>query len=85
MAVAAEVISLAKVFARAATRLVPGVEASEARYDREADVLYVSLGAPEEAEDAELTDEDIVLRYRAGKLVGFTVLRASCFGLEPEK
>lgn len=85
MAAAAEVISLAKVFARAATRLVPGVEALQARYDREADVLYVSFGSPGEADDAELTDEDIVLRYRAGKLVGFTVLRASRFGLEPEK
>jgi len=85
MAAAAEVSSRAKVFARAATRLELRVEALEARYDREADVLYVSFGAPEEAEDAELTDEDIVLRCRAGKLVGFTVLRASCFGLEPEK
>lgn len=43
-----------------------------ARYDREADVLYVSVGAQEEAGDAELTDEDIVLRRRAGKLVGFS-------------
>jgi len=85
MAVAREVIRLAKEFAGAVTRFVPGVEVLEARYDREGDVLYVSFGTPEEADDAELTDEDIVLRYRDGKLVGFTVMRASRFGLEADK
>lgn len=50
MAATAEMMSLAKVFARAATCLVPGVEALEARYDREADVLYVSFGSPGEAD-----------------------------------
>jgi len=64
---------------------VPGVEALEAGYDREADALYVSFGVPEEADDAELADEDIVLRYRPGKLVGCTALRPSRFGMEKEK
>ena len=57
----------------------------EAGYDREDDLLCVSFGSPEEADDVGLTDEDIVLRYRAGKLARFTVLRASRFGLEPGK
>lgn len=67
------------------SRSGPGVEGLEARYDREADVLYVSSGAPEEVDDAELTGEDIVLRYRAGKVLWFTVFWACRFGPEPEK
>lgn len=81
MAVASEVALVAKAFARAVTHLAPDVEAMEARYDREADVLYVSFGHPQEAEDSELTEDDILLRYRGGKLIGFSVLRASRFGL----
>ncbi len=46
-------------------------------YDREADVLYISLERPQQATDSELTDDDILLSYRDGKLVGITVLHAS--------
>ena len=46
-------------------------------YDREADVLYVSLERPQGATDSELTDDDILLSFRGDKLVGITVLHAS--------
>jgi uncharacterized protein YuzE len=45
-------------------------------YDREADVLYVSLKRPQRATDT--VDRDrILLRYRGKELVGITVLDAS--------
>ena len=46
-------------------------------YDREADVLYISLERPQAATDSDLTDDDILLSYRDDKLVGITVLHAS--------
>ncbi len=33
-------------------------------YDSEADVLYISFKKPQQANDSELTKEDIILRYR---------------------
>ncbi len=45
-------------------------------YDREADVLYISLKRPQRATDT--VDQDgILLRYRGKELVGVTVLNAS--------
>ena len=46
-------------------------------YDREADVLYISFGPDREADDAVPTDEDIIVRYRKGEVVGLTVLHFS--------
>ena len=46
-------------------------------YDREADVLYISLDRPQKATDSEMTDEGVLLRYRDERLVGITVLDAS--------
>ena len=46
-------------------------------YDREADVLYISFGPDREADEAMLTDEDIIIRYRKGEMVGLTVLHFS--------
>ena len=45
-------------------------------YDAEADVLYVTF-ADAEATDSDITDDDIVLRYRGDELIGVTVLHAS--------
>ncbi len=45
-------------------------------YDEGADVLYLNL-KPSHADDSELTDEDIILRYEEGELVGVTILHAS--------
>jgi uncharacterized protein YuzE len=46
-------------------------------YDEEGDVLYISFGAPEAADDSDVTDEGVVVRTRGGKIVGLTVLNAS--------
>ncbi len=46
-------------------------------YDREADVLYVSLERPQKATTSKMRDDGILLRYRAKKLVGVTVFEAS--------
>jgi uncharacterized protein YuzE len=46
-------------------------------YDKQADVLYVNFKKPSHADDSELTDDDIIVRYEAGQIVGITILNAS--------
>jgi uncharacterized protein YuzE len=46
-------------------------------YDEEADVLYVNFKKPSHADDSELTDDDIIVRYEEGQIVGVTILNAS--------
>ncbi len=45
-------------------------------YDREGDVLYISFGEPQPADDSDVTDEGVVVRTRKGKIVGLTILNA---------
>jgi uncharacterized protein YuzE len=45
-------------------------------YDEEGDVLYISFGRPQAADDSEITDEGVVIRLRAGKIVGVSILNA---------
>ncbi|MEW6274383.1 MAG: DUF2283 domain-containing protein [Bacillota bacterium] len=46
-------------------------------YDKEADVLYINFKKPSRADDSELTDDDLIIRYEKGEVVGITVLNAS--------
>jgi uncharacterized protein YuzE len=46
-------------------------------YDEEADVLYLNFKKPRHADDTELTDDDVIIRYEKGEVVGITVLHAS--------
>ena len=46
-------------------------------YDEEADVLYLNFKKPSRADDSELTDEDVIIRYEKGEVIGITVLHAS--------
>ncbi|MDD4651835.1 MAG: DUF2283 domain-containing protein [Methanothrix sp.] len=46
-------------------------------YDEEADVLYVNFKKPSHADDSEITDDDVIIRYEKGKVVGMTFLNAS--------
>ena len=46
-------------------------------YDEEADVLYFNFKKPSHADDSELTDDDMIIRYEKGEMVGITVLNAS--------
>ncbi|MFH1821987.1 MAG: DUF2283 domain-containing protein, partial [Methanobacteriota archaeon] len=43
-------------------------------YDRDQDVLYIGFGKVQEADDSELTGNDVVVRYRKGRIIGVTVL-----------
>lgn len=46
-------------------------------YDEEADVLYLTFKKPSHADDSELTDDDVIVRYEKGEIIGITVLHAS--------
>ena len=46
-------------------------------YDKEADVLYINFKKPSHADDSELTDDDIIIRYEKGGIIGITILNAS--------
>lgn len=46
-------------------------------FDREADVLYISLERPQKSTHSEMTDDGILMNYRDDRLVGITVLNAS--------
>ena len=45
-------------------------------YDEGADVLYVNFKKPSHADDSELTDDDVIIRYEKGSIVGMTFLQA---------
>jgi uncharacterized protein YuzE len=62
-------------------RLQPAVQRSPDRslwstYDAEADVLYINFKKPCHADDSELTDDDVVIRYERGAIVGLTIMNA---------
>lgn len=48
-----------------------------ASFDAEADVLYLNFKKPSHADDSELTDQDVLVRYEKGEIVGVTILHAS--------
>jgi len=49
----------------------------EVDYDREGDVLYISFGKPQEADDSDITEEGVIIRLKEGKIIGLTILNAS--------
>lgn len=48
-------------------------------YDEEADVLYISFGRPQKADDSVHGENDIIRRKKGNKIVGLTILNASRF------
>lgn len=46
-------------------------------YDEEADVLYVNFKKPSHADDSELLDNDMVVRYENEEMIGITIMNAS--------
>ena len=46
-------------------------------YDAEADVLYINFSKPSIAQDSELTDDDVIVRYAGDEVIGYTILHAS--------
>ncbi len=57
-----------------AKKLMPGKVKLD--YDDEGDVLYISFGEPEPADDADVTDQGVIIRLREGKIVGLSILNA---------
>ena len=45
-------------------------------YDEEADVLYVNFKKTSHADDTQLLDNDVIVRYEKGSIVGITILNA---------
>jgi uncharacterized protein YuzE len=48
-----------------------------ASYDNEADVLYLHFKKPNHADDSEITEDEIIIRYENKEVVGLTILNAS--------
>ncbi|MCC6298429.1 MAG: DUF2283 domain-containing protein [Anaerolineales bacterium] len=46
-------------------------------YDEEADVLYLNFKKPSHADDSELLDNDVLVRYEGEEVVGMTIMNAS--------
>ena len=46
-------------------------------YDKEADVLYIDFKKPGHADDSEISDDNIIVRYEKDEVIGLTVLNAS--------
>jgi len=46
-------------------------------YDEEVGVLYLHFKKPNHADGSELTDDDTIIRYEKGEVVGITILNAS--------
>ena len=46
-------------------------------YDKEADILYMHFKKPNHADESEMTDDEIIIRYEKGEIIGFTILNAS--------
>jgi uncharacterized protein YuzE len=46
-------------------------------YDEEADVLYLNFKKPSHADDSKITEDDVIIRYEQGEIVGITFINAS--------
>lgn len=46
-------------------------------YDEEADVLYLNFKKPSHADDSELLENDVIVRYEGEEVVGMTIMNAS--------
>lgn len=57
--------------------VVASLERIDVLYDKDRDVLYISFGPPQEADDSELLKNDVIVRYKGQKLVGLTILSFS--------
>ena len=56
---------------------VENIDKLDIAYDKQRDVLYISFGKPKEADESKLTDNDVIVRYRHGKVVGLTMISFS--------
>ncbi len=52
-------------------------ETIDVEYDEKGDALYIAFTPNTVADNSELTDNDILLRYRGSKIIGITILHFS--------
>ncbi len=48
-----------------------------ASYDNEADVLYLHFKKPNHADNSEMTEDEVIIRYENEEIIGLTILNAS--------
>ena len=48
-----------------------------ASYDSDSDVLYLHFKKPNNADNSEMTDDEIIVRYENNEIIGLTILNAS--------
>jgi uncharacterized protein YuzE len=63
-------------------KLVPALRESPSHllwssYDTEADTLYINFKKPSHSIDSDITDDDVIIRYEDGQIIGPTILHAS--------
>jgi uncharacterized protein YuzE len=46
-------------------------------YDSDADVLYLHFKKPNNADNSEMTEDEIIIRYEGEDIIGITILNAS--------
>ncbi len=56
------------------TKIVVDLENMDIKYDSKNDVVYVSFGPVQEADDSEMIPNGIVVRYKDGQPIGLTVV-----------
>ena len=56
-------------------KLVP--ETVDVEYDPKGDTLYIAFSRDAVADDSELTDNDVLFRYRDNRIIGLTILHFS--------
>lgn len=49
----------------------------DVEYDERGDALYIAFSPETVADESELTDNDVLLRYKGGKIIGLTILHFS--------
>ena len=47
-----------------------------ASYDNDADVLYLHFKKPNHADNSEMTEDEIIIRYEKKEIIGLTILNA---------
>lgn len=52
-------------------------ELVEVEYDSEGDALYIAFNRDTVADDSELTDNDVLIRYKGDQIIGLTILHFS--------
>ena len=46
-------------------------------YDKDADIVYMHFKKPNHADNSEITDDDMIIRYEKGEIIGVSLLNAS--------